>query len=467
MKSNWPTGYKEIRERIKANILSGALAPGARVPSIRALAQEIGVAKRTVEWAYDLLISEGYLLSEGSRGTFVNTSISITISPKREPRAELSLADSNEQNKIGYFRPGIPAFDKFPLKLWRRLANQCLSEVSADDFLSPSGIGFRPLREAISSYLGLSRGFSVSPHQVFITNGHSESLDLILRSLQERGLKIVIEEPGYFATKTVLKSFDANYYLTPSGTTGLDVGSFLKQHSNSELLITTPTHHSPFAVSLPLPERQRLLAWASKKKRWIVEDDYDGEFHYEKQLVPALKSHDFNDRVIHLGSFSKTLLPSLRVSYVVVPKSLQARFFEVASVRSGHSVLSQRIIAQFLTEGHFARHLKKMRVLYKERRAFTINAIESVFPGRFQIDQRNGGLLIAARFIRQEEDDIEIAETWNHAGLAVMPLSRWYESRRKVSGLVFGFTNVNSETEAVQELKRVKQLTNEIGNRKR
>jgi GntR family transcriptional regulator/MocR family aminotransferase len=139
----------------------------------------------------------------------------------------------------------------------------------------------------------------------------------------------------------------------------------------------------------------------------------------------------------------------------------------VASVRCGQSVLSQRIIAQFLAEGHFARHLKKMRVLYKERRAFTINAIESVFPGRFQIDQRNGGLLIAARFIRQEEDDIEIAETWNHAGLAVMPLSRWYESRRKVSGLVFGFTNVNSETEAVQELKRVKQLTNEIGNRKR
>ncbi len=455
-----PNGYKVIYSRYKQSILSGALKPSEKVPSIRVLAEELGVAKRTVESAYDILIGEGYLISKGAKGTFVNPDLNIkpvvikTSDLKNEEDQNLESMISLRDTE-GHFRLGIPSLDAFPSKTWLLVSGKAIRSMDEMDMIQPHVAGYFPLRQAIANYLNISRGVSCEANQIFITSGYKNSIDLITKTLCDKKDKIVFEDPGYFFGQRLLKRSGLNLHYNPVDSSGMNYDYFKKHHLDAKLAFVTPAHQSPLSVTLSLPRRNSLLNWAKQKKSWIVEDDYDGEFHYTKKQIPSLKSLDIHDRVIYVGTFSKTIMPSVRTSYIVMPKELVTKFLQTSEItETGQALLPQKILTKFMNEGHFFKHLKKMRVLYQKRREIVMNAINKVFPGDFYFEIADGGMHIVA-FLKKDTDDIKVAKSWHKHGLQVFPLSHWYCGKNKRYGLVIGFTNIKSEKEAVSLLQRV------------
>jgi GntR family transcriptional regulator/MocR family aminotransferase len=455
-----PNGYKIIYNRYKQSILSGALKPSEKVPSIRILAAELGVAKRTVESAYDILIGEGYLITKGAKGTIVNPDLNIkpkiikTSELKNEEDKDIESLISLRDNE-GHFRLGVPSLDAFPIKTWLLVSGKAIRSMNASDMTLPHVAGYFPLRQAIANYVNISRGVDCDANQIFITSGYKNSIDLILKTLCSKKDKIVFEDPGYFFGQRLLKRAGFNLHYNPVDSSGLNYDYFKKHHLNAKFVIITPAHQSPLSVTLSLPRRNSLLNWAKQKKSWIIEDDYDGEFHYTKKQIPSLKSLDTNDRVIYVGTFSKTIMPSIRTSYIVMPKELITKFLQTSEItETGQALLPQKILANFMNEGHFFKHLKKMRVLYQKRREMVIKAIKKVFPDVFSFEITDGGMHIVA-FLKKGTDDVKLSKSWHACGLQVIALSHWYSGKNKRYGLVIGFTNIKSEKEAVSLLQRL------------
>lgn len=434
---------------------------------------ELKVAKKTVETAYDILIGEGYLVTRGSRGTVVNPDL-VPIAPLAKREAKFRILDDDLASIVklretkGEFRLGVPAFDHFPFKTWLLVAGRVMRRMDHQDLLNPPVTGHPPLRDAICSYLNVSRGIRCSPEQIIITSGYKHSLQLILNSLAQSSDKIVFEDPGYIFGQKLLSRVANRLFYNPVDDQGLNVDHLKKHHADAKFVFTAPTHQSPLTVSLSIDRRYELLKWAQQAKSWIIEDDYDGEFHYTKRVIPALKSLDVHDRVIYLGSFSKTIMPSIRTSYIVVPSVTLSSFIETSEItETSQPLLNQKILTSFINDGHFYRHLKKMRILYHERREFVLNALKEVFPGFFEFDQTDGGMQIIANLSRGSNDQ-ELAEIWQAHGLLVYPLSKWFRGKKKKFGLVVGFTNVASQAEAAAAFKKVFNETKDFfgGERK-
>ena len=456
------TGYQAIYQRYKQQILSGGLKPGEKIPAIRVLAADLGVAKKTVETAYNILIGEGYLVSKGARGTVVNPDLKLKVEPEK-PTSKVE--DVKLQHLIdlrdnpGFFRLGIPALDEFPYKKWLLLSGKDIRAMRPAHMLTPPVMGFEPLREAIANYVNISRGLNCTASQVCITSGYKHSIALILQALATRQDKVVYEDPGYFFGQKLLKRIAENLHYVPVDRHGLNVDYLLQHHQDARFVIATPAHHSPLAVTLSLPRRQRLLQWAQEKQAWIVEDDYDGEFHYTKKVLPALKSQDPADLVIYVGTFSKTIMPAMRISYIVLPKTLVNRFHETAEiVETSLPLLPQQILSRFISEGHFFKHLKKMRALYQVRRQMVLNALQQVYPTQFYVELTDGGMHVVA-FLTSGNQDEQLANIWQQHQLLVFPLSAWYAGKTKRYGLVIGYTNIKSEQEAIDALRQPYQQT--------
>ncbi|WP_347329884.1 PLP-dependent aminotransferase family protein [Marinimicrobium locisalis] len=447
-------GYKEIYERYTQSILSGSLSPGERVPSIRLLAADLGVAKKTVESAYDLLVGEGYLVSRGAKGTVVNPGLHIQAPTRQEGPAhsqETPLTHSTETGQSGgYLRLGIPSLDAFPYRKWLSLSGKAVRSMRPEEMLSPPVAGYAPLREAIANYVNLSRGLKCSADQVFITSGYKHSLALTLQAITTETDTVLFEEPGYFLGRKLLSRLAPNLAYVPVDAQGMDVDYLARHHPDAKLVITTPAHQSPLAVTLSLPRRSQLLQWARTSSGWILEDDYDGEFHYTRKVIPSLKSLDKEDRVIYVGTFSKTVMPSIRVSYLVVPRALISTFQAVADVvATGLALLPQKTLSLFLAEGQFFKHLKKMRSLYQARREMVCTALRTVYPNLFEVEMTDGGMHIVA-FLKTGTQDEALASLWQVYDLRVAPLSLWYAQAPRRYGLVIGYTNVPSLEEALR-----------------
>lgn len=457
-------GYHDIYTRYRDNITRGVLKPGDKVPAIRVLAEELKVARKTVETAYAILTGEGYLVSQGARGTRVNPDLLLPghNAPAEQATATLPESLISQRERSGFLRPGIPALDSFPYKKWLLLAGQATRSMRQEEMLNPPVLGWYPLRQAIARYLNISRGLSCTAEQVLITSGYSGSLRLILDTLASRSDKVVFEDPGYFMGQQLLKRIVPRLYTVPVDRSGMDTGYLLRHHHDARFAIVTPSHQSPLAVTLSLPRKQQLLDWASQNEAWIIEDDYDGEFHYTRKVLPSLKSLDQHDRVIFMGTFSKTIMPSLRMGYVVMPASTVAAFTDCADiVTSGQPVLTQKILTTFLNEGHFFRHLKKMRALYQIRRDWMIAALQEVYGDLFFTEQNDGGMHIVA-FLSKGSSDREVARCWQQHQLQVNALSEWYRGSGKRYGLVMGYNNVRTYQEALDLLERPKQQTLEL-----
>jgi GntR family transcriptional regulator/MocR family aminotransferase len=322
----------------------------------------------------------------------------------------------------------------------------------------PAGAGLvsaAPGHRQLSQYLAR---LSCTAEQVLITSGYSGSLRLILDTLASRSDKVVFEDPGYFMGQQLLKRIVPRLHTVPVDRCGIDTDYLLRHHRDARFAIVTPSHQSPLAVTLSLPRKQQLLDWASQNEAWIIEDDYDGEFHYTRKVLPSLKSLDQHDRVIFMGTFSKTIMPSLRMGYVVMPASTVGAFTDCADITtSGQPVLTQKILTAFLNEGHFFRHLKKMRALYQTRRDWMIAALQ-VYGDLFFTEQNDGGMHIVA-FLTKGSRDREVARCWQEQQLQVNALSEWYRGSGKRYGLVMGYNNVRSYQEALDLLERPKRQT--------
>ncbi|WP_226502468.1 PLP-dependent aminotransferase family protein [Pseudomonas sp. MWU16-30317] len=451
--------YRQLYLRFRQSIAEGRLRPGDRVPSVRALAAELNLARGTVDSAYQLLIGEGYLLSRGPAGTVVSPQLQAsaqTLAPSLPPAAMPSLMHGGGAPLA--LQMGLPALDLFPRKTWNRLASRELRRSGIDGLVYPDARGLPPLRTAVASYLGISRGIVCAPEQVFIGAGYRACLQLICTAVLQRGDRCWFEDPGYFMARRVLEAADIELIPVRVDAHGLDIDAGLQAAPQARCALVTPTHQSPLGVSLSLPRRQALLDWANRQGSWIIEDDYDSEYRYHGRPLPALKSLDREGRVLYCGTFSKVLMPGLRLAYLVVPPAQVERFSAVADALHNHCPqLLQATVARFMEDGHFARHLNKTRSLYAQRRQGLSDALQREFGAQLQIDAQAGGMHLLAR-LPAGTDDQAIVAAARKVGLSMEPLSTWYLRAPPCPGLLMGFTNVADAVQASDVAARLRSV---------
>ncbi|HHB1425741.1 PLP-dependent aminotransferase family protein [Serratia odorifera] len=453
--------YRQIYLRIKQAIGQGVLPAGSRLPSVRGLASDLGVARATVESAYAQLVAEGFLQSRGQAGTYVSAQLpplarQLTLAaamamPTVKPPASPFSPDGAT---LAPFQLGLPALDAFPRAVWQRIVARQLRATTALSLAHPPASGLSALREAISHYLALSRGIHCGPDQIFICSGYQAQLDLIVNTLLQPGDAVWLEDPGYPITRPLLHAAGIQTVPVPVDSQGMNIDLGMARRPDARMAVLTPTHQSPLGVSLSLARRMALLEWAQQRQAWVVEDDYDSEFRYVGRPLPPLKSLDGQQRVLYAGSFSKTLFPSLRLSYLVVPAAQVAAFEQVARQRlCGSPPLIQASVAAFISQGHFYRHLKRMRPLYRQRRQWLADALQQQLGSVLSVAAQAGGIQLLAR-LTTGSDSALAAAAWRD-GLAVQALSDWQQTSALQQGILLGFTNFTQQWEAEQAVARL------------
>ena len=450
--------YRQIYDRFRSAIANGVLKPGDRIPSARALTKELGLARGTIETAYSLLAAEGYIQARGQAGTIVTPGLTPQIQKAvavARPDRAVVAGNSFRPDSILPFQMGLPALDAFPRKLWARLGARCIRATQSTDMVHPSVFGLYGLRAAIAAYLQVSRGIDCSPSQVFVTSGYRHTLELIAHALLKPGDRVWIENPGYPPTRELLGAMHMNGVPVPVDADGMIVSEGLRLAPRARAAVVTPGHQSPLCVSLSLPRRLALLDWAARNHGWIIEDDYDGEYRYISRPLPALKSLDRDGRVLYAGTFSKVLLPALRLAYLVVPPEQVQRFEDVSHTFAGGSPqLTQAIVTAFIMEGHFARHIQRMRRLYAERREATAAGLESVLHKYMRIDPQPGGMHLILR-LKGGRSDRRLVERMRNEGLYGEALTDWMAGGRGASAVLLNFTNLGSQGAAEVLGKRI------------
>ena len=437
--------YLQIATRLRVAITTGALGAGARLPSTRTLSAQLGVARGTVDAAYDLLAGEGAIEPRGAAGTVISAQVEgPTRTPVRHAPGVARLPQALSGTPLPFQR-GLPALDAFPRKLWATLTARAARALSETDLGYPDPCGLPALREEIVAYLGLARGIVCGPHQVVVTNGYQGALTLVRQVLLRPGDAVWVEDPGHPQAIQALRAGGANLVPVPVDAEGMRVAAGLSTAPRARLAVVTPTHQSPLGVSLSLLRRLALLAWAEEARAWVLEDDYDAEFRYTGPIPPSLKSLDRGDRVLFAGSFSKTLFPGLRLGYLVVPEVLlEAAARAARLITRGPPPLEQAVTAAFLAAGHFARHVKRMRGLYLRRRA----ALAEALAPRFPVELAAGGMHLLIR-LPLGIDDGKAARRAMAVGLAPTALSSLSIAHGAERGLLLGFTNVREEAARV------------------
>jgi GntR family transcriptional regulator/MocR family aminotransferase len=452
--------YRQIYDRFRGAIASGVLKPGDRIPSARALTKELGLARGTIEAAYSLLAAEGYIQARGQAGTIVTPDLKArTPMASPAPRSSSSIASiSSRPDSVLPFQMGLPALDAFPRKIWARLGARCVRAMQPSDMARPAASGSYALRAEIAAYLQVSRGIDCSASQIFVTSGYCHTIELIAHALLKAGDRVWLESPGYPPTRDLFEHVHVTPVAVPVDRDGMVVSDGIRLAPRARAAVVTPAHQSPLCVSLSLPRRLALLDWAAHNKAWIIEDDYDGEYRYVSRPLPALKSLDRDGRVLYAGTFSKVLFPSLRLAYLVVPEAQVERFEQISQAFAGGGPeLTQAIVTAFITEGHFARHIQRMRKLYAERREATIAGLESAFGKHVRIDSQPGGMHLILR-LQGNRSDHQLAARMRENGLHGEALTDWTIGERGDPALLLSFTNIDSQNTAENLGRRLLKL---------
>lgn len=438
--------YQRIARQLKSAIERGELPPGSRLPASRVYAQELGVSRATVENAWGELVAQGWLERRGQAGTFVSE----RLSPQQA--APTRLAAGSEPTAPLPFKMGLPALDLFPRGLWARVMGRRLRTQTRFDLAPGESCGEPILRRAIVDYLRLSRSIECQPEQVLVTGSYAASMTLILRTLARPGQAMWMEDPGFPLIRPVVTGQNVVINPVPVDDEGMDVAHALRCFPKAHFALLTPAHQSPTGVALSLERRRQLLAWAAQNDGWIIEDDYDSEFRYRGKPLPPLKSLDAPQRVIYCGTFSKSLFPALRAAWLVVPPPQVDAFRRQAELMScSVPTLWQQTLADFIQEGHFWRHLKKMRASYALRRQWLESALAAA---GFAVVPQLGGIQLV---IATRGDDRLLARRAREAGLDVQALSDWRMQSRGEGGLLVSFTNLTSPEMAAALVHQLRQ----------
>ncbi|MGA8119834.1 PLP-dependent aminotransferase family protein [Rouxiella badensis] len=440
--------YRQIYHRVRASINQELLKPGDRLPSARQLAKELGLARGTIESAYALLSAEGYIQSQGQAGTRIAANVQPQPENKTQPQRAPTKAFGMHTPAILPLQMGLPAMDAFPRKIWARLGARYLRAMQPNDMKYPAQFGLPALRDAIAAYLHMARGIACTGAQVFITSGYRSTLQLIAHTLLKADDAVWVEDPGFPLTRQLLNNAQLRQVAVPVDAEGIQVHSGITLAKNARAAVVTPAHQSPLCVSLSLSRRLALLEWATQQKSWIIEDDYDGEYRYVSRPLPALKSLDTAGRVLYCGTFSKVLFPGIRLAYLVVPEN-EVQRFEQASLGflEGMGEMNQAIVSAFMQEGHFSRHIHRMRKLYAERREHAAAGLNKILSQHLHIAPQPGGMHLVLR-LHNGLNDVEIAARMRANGLYVHAISNWSSHASTERGLLVSFTNIESQAQA-------------------
>src|SRR6201997_725335 len=431
--------YGAIREAIE----TGRLASGARLPSWRDLAAQLGVSRGTVRVAYGRLIAEQFAIGLGAAGTRVAERPSPSSTPDWSPEAP-PLPDLFHDFGTAplAFQMGAPSQDAFPFKLWSRILTRETRRVTAAPVGYPDPRGDPDLRKEIAAYLGIARGIRCNPSQVLITGGFSGALGLAIPGLQLERMGAWMEDPGFPLTRTALGLVGVTVAAVPVDAEGLDVAAGVRSAAGAALAIVTPGQQAPLGMTMSLARRLALLAWARRNDAWIIEDDYLSELQLKGRAAPALASLEHGGRVLHIGSFSKTISPTLRLGFLVVTPDRARWFGEVAACLSpAPSVPVQYAVAAFMREGHYLRHLRHMKRLYAARRESLLRCLGEMAPNSIKA-QATAGLAVVI-LLPKSASDVDIASRALEFGLAPRPMSAWYMQPPRQQGLLLCVTNLN------------------------
>jgi GntR family transcriptional regulator / MocR family aminotransferase len=466
--------YRQIYEGFREAILAGRLGAGQRLPSTRGLADELRISRLPVLTAFEQLLAEGYFESRTGAGTFVARSLADprpavpggraagrTPPGPRTVAANPGLPLGRQEPWLqgwGAFRVSQTDVDHFPLQIWSGLVARHGRNPRASQLLSGDSRGDRRFRETLAAYLGTSRGVRCEAGQILVTSGSQQALALAARVLLDPGDEVWVEEPGYPGARDALATAGARLIPVPIDEEGLDVAAGAARSPRARAVYVTPSHQYPLGMTLTASRRLQLLDWAQRSGAWILEDDYDSEYRYESQPIAALQGLDRDARVIYTGTFSKVLFPALRVGYLVVPGDLVDRFAAMrAALDDFPATLYQAVLTDFLAEGHFARHLRRMRSLYRERRGALVEALRSELG--LQVLGEKAGMHLTA-LLDPGTDDRRLSEQAAAQGLWAMPLSACHLGEPSRPGLVLGYggTGVSEILEGVRRLGRVMAL---------
>ena len=468
--------HQQLYHELRHSILNGRLTAGQRIPSTRALADALGISRSTVTQGYDRLISEGYLETAIGSGTAVSAQLpedALQAAPVKQAVAKkelrpakppkLSLAGQTmltmqrePDTALPYnFKYCRPAVDEFPLAQWRRLLlRQYRAEnVKGLDYAA-DGRGEPSLRAAVASYLTRARAVQCDAEQVVIVNGSQQALSLISQVLLDRGDVAALEEPGYHGARHAFQAYGARLHPVTVDEAGIVPEALPAK--GARLLYVTPSHQFPTGAVLSLARRLELLQWAQATDTWVIEDDYDSEFRYECRPVPALQGLATHDQVLYVGTFSKVLFPALRIGYLVVPRALVAVFEQAKWLQDRHKpTVEQRALAEFINEGSFERHLRRMRKLYDQRRQALARALETHFGERVMILGANSGMHLMIR-LQSRWSESEVIARAAEAGVGILGASIYYVGEAAQNEFVLGYAPLSERKiqEGVKQLAR-------------
>lgn len=447
--------YKQLYDAIRQAVLRGTMKKGLRLPSTRYLAAELRISRNIVVIAFEQLLAEGYLQSQTGAGTFVSHTLPEEVLHVRTPlvgeERNISTRGATIRKlarftpalapKLQYapFRFGLPALEQLPLELWGRLLIRHCRRAAPAVGIHGDPLGYRRLREAIASYVGVARAVRCTAEQVIIVNGSQQAIDLSARVLADPGDCAVVEDPGYAGARFALQAAGVKLLPIEVEDDGLCVRKLPAKRPHTKLAYVTPSHQFPLGVVLSLAKRLHLLDWAHRNDAWILEDDFDSEYRYESRPIPALQGLDQNGRVIYIGTFSKVLFPSLRLGYVIVPEDLVGAFAAARwiSDRSSPQV-EQAALADFIEEGHFASHVRRMRTLYMERRSAMTTIIRRQFGDVLECTDAGAGMHTVG-WLPAGVPDTFIAEQAAQAGINTLPVSSFALRPLARGGLLLGY----------------------------
>jgi GntR family transcriptional regulator / MocR family aminotransferase len=456
--SRVPTSHW-LREALRSGIMSGMLGPGQRMPATREIARHYGLSRGTVLTAIEDLKAEGYVRGVPGSGTFVCDLLpeglrhggELAVDHKQAPTAGFPrLSDYAMRVKpVPYFvnpaslafRTNLPALDLFPTSLWAQVASRRLRRVSISDLLGSNTRGYGPLRQVLAQYLRAERGVRCETEQIVIVSGIQEALDLVARLLLNPGDRVLMEDPGFQGAYVALEAAGANVVAMPIDSEG--AAPLRSDFRDARLMYVTPGHQFPTGITMTHSRRAEILQQAREWGTIILEDDYDSEYRYAGHPIPAMQGLDKDNSVIFTGGFNKVLFPSLRMAYIVFPPALiETVVMTKALVTRHHSVLDQAVLCDFIEQGHFGRHLRRMRKVYAERWAALSHYASRHLSGVLRLSDIEAGLQttgwLKAGILAE---DVALAAAKRR--IDVVPLSRYCHASRLEEGLQIGFAAVD------------------------
>ena len=464
--------YLQLYDWFRGAIMAGQMRPGQRVPATRILAAELKISRIPVLNAYDQLLAEGYFEARVGAGTCVARSIpdealnpaagtarNLPPAPeyqtqqaaRRMSRRGVVLTELPAQswlNVLGAFRVSLPALDHFPIGVWSKLMARHYRRPAAGIMAYGDAMGYQPLREAIAEYLGAFRAVRCDVSQILVTTGSQQGLQLCAQVLVDPKDRVLMEEPGYPSARQAFRAAGAELIPVPVDQEGLNMAELLaagRRGQNARAVYITPSHQYPLGMAMSATRRMQLLNWAGRMGAWIIEDDYDSEYRFDSRPIASLQGLDTGAKVIYVGTFSKVMFPALRVGYLVVPKDLVAAFSAARDAADVFSAtLYQAVLTDFIREGHFARHIRRMRMLYMERRRMLTEEIRTQMAGRLEVIGAEAGMHLAA-LLPRGSDDVAISKRAAASGVSATPLSTCYMKSPARSGLILGYGGANAQ----------------------